>query len=148
MEKNLTLNVVLSFYDNEISFSICPNKSKAADYLKRQMLSVQAWFDDLGETLDTVTKTKNETDFYIYAKSVEGNIGISSIVEVHSRYSIAIYDEEHINFKVEEFTTEEEMDNAYNVLKANIVENEESEDGMNCVGINEKGYTTAIIKVC
>lgn len=50
MEKELTKNVVLSFYDNEIRFSICQNKSKSADYLIREMKAVQSWFDDMGRT--------------------------------------------------------------------------------------------------
>lgn len=149
MAKELTKNVVLSFYDNEIRFSICQNKSKSADYLIREMKAVQSWFEDMEENIETVTKQKNETDYYVYAKSTEGNIGIASIEEIHSNYAIGIYNEEHIKFSVEEFNTEEEMDNAYNAIKETLCGVEEVwEDDLACVGIDKvSGCTTAIIKI-
>lgn len=149
MEKELTKNVVLSFYDNEIRFSICQNKSKSADYLIREMKAVQSWFDDMGENIETITKQKNETDYYVYAKGIEGSIGIASIEEIHSNYAIGIYNEEHIKFSVEEFNTEEEMNTAYNSIKETLCGVEEVwEDDIACVGIDEfTGYTMAIIKI-
>lgn len=138
-------NVVFIYFQNEVSCTEFPTREKAVQFFNDEFESYKEDIEESDDFIADSKKTIEDNKGYAYIEGENGTFCVMKIRTDIEGNGIAVFNEEQMDFSIQDKMSEEEMDNAYSEEICSYEGSDEEGDAF--VGTDMNGYEVGVVKI-